>query len=62
MERGRVKVKRTSKIDGIELFYSDAGDHGRDVLLIHGHPFDTVAKQGRSVTGRAAGRDPSSAN
>lgn len=33
-------MKRTSKIDGIELFYSDAGDHGRNVLLIHGHPFN----------------------
>jgi 3-oxoadipate enol-lactonase len=33
-------VKRTSKIDGIDLFYSDAGHHGRDVLLIREHPFN----------------------
>jgi len=33
-------VKRTAKIDGIELFYNDEGEHGRTVLLIHGHPFN----------------------
>jgi hypothetical protein len=35
-----VTVKRTAKINGIELFYSDVGDHARNVLLIHGHPFN----------------------
>jgi pimeloyl-ACP methyl ester carboxylesterase len=33
-------VKRTAELNGIEIFYSDAGDHGRNVLLIHGHPFN----------------------
>jgi 3-oxoadipate enol-lactonase len=33
-------VKRTAKLNGIEIFCSDVGDHGRNVLLIHGHPFN----------------------
>jgi pimeloyl-ACP methyl ester carboxylesterase len=33
-------VKRICEINGIELFCSDVGDHARNVLLVHGQPFN----------------------
>jgi 3-oxoadipate enol-lactonase len=33
-------VEYTSKINGVDVFYRAVGDHPRNVLLVHGHPFN----------------------
>ena len=35
-------MQNTSKINGVNLFYSDEGNHTRNLLLIHGHPFNHI--------------------